>query len=237
MQIYEANEYEQMVVLPPPFHIHDLLPKGGVLLLYGKTGVMKSWLCLHIAFCIATGQEWLGFPTTQARVLYVNFEISPATFHNRRFLPMKRRFVVEDQMLFLHSPGEMFLEEDDIFAPFEESVNAISPGVIILDCLSGFYGKSINDDEAISGLKRKMTLLRSNYERSLIIVHHDNKSPLAFGVDKASGSFKLAAWADTDIHMVTQPTCKQLQFDKVRHANAQIHSINIAFENILWRRV
>lgn len=150
---------------------------------------------------------------------------------------MNHRFTVEPMMLYLTSPGIMFLEQDEVFNPFKEQVDAIDPRVIILDCLSGFYGGDENDGAQISGIIRKISQLQNDFTRSVVVIHHSNKNLMATGIDKSRGHSKLVGWVDTIIHMVNQPNSKQLQFGKVRHANAETHSINIAFENVLWRRI
>ncbi len=49
----------------------------------GKWKTMKSFLTIQMGMAIAAGEEFLGFKTTQANVLYTNFEISEEMFQQR----------------------------------------------------------------------------------------------------------------------------------------------------------
>lgn len=233
MIVHDVRDYVTQRVPPPPFHVQELLPKGGVLLLYGVTGVMKSWLAQHMAFCIATGSDWLSFRTVQGRCFLANFEISPSSYHHRLEL-MSQHFALEEQMFIQASPSIMYLEQEENFREFQAAIEEAQPEVIILDCLSGCFGGDENNGREVSDFIAKMTELRGN-NRSLVIIHHSNKNPLAQATDKARGHTKLTGWVDSILYVVNQPSCKQIQFSKTRHATRTIHSMNVVFENYLWR--
>ena len=57
----------------PPELIEGILHRGSKLALGGGSKSFKTWTLLELAICISTGWEWLGFPTTAGKVLYVNF--------------------------------------------------------------------------------------------------------------------------------------------------------------------
>lgn len=233
MLVHDVLEWIQTPVFHPPFFVEHLLPRGGCLLLYGQTGVMKSWLVQHMAFCIATGNPWLGLETNQARVLLCNFEISSPSYHHRLQL-MSRNFGLEPQMLWEASPSVMFLEEPHVFNNFRETVESISPDVIILDCMSGCFGGDENSPRDISEFMRNMSSLIGT-TRGMILVHHSNKDYNNPSVtDRARGHTKLVGWVDSILHMVNQPNFKQLQFGKTRHAPFLMRSKNLHFESYLW---
>jgi hypothetical protein len=58
--------------LPDPEPLIDnVLDQGTTALLYGRWGTAKSFIALDWAASVATGRNWQGRPTTQARALYV----------------------------------------------------------------------------------------------------------------------------------------------------------------------
>lgn len=63
--------------------IPEVLPAGTIVLLSGREGTMKSFLALSMAYAVATGAPWLGRPTTQGRVLYLDGEMPPALLRDR----------------------------------------------------------------------------------------------------------------------------------------------------------
>lgn len=60
----------------PPELIEGILHRGGKLALGGGSKSFKTWTLLEAGICISTGLEWLGFPTSAGKVLYVNFELA-----------------------------------------------------------------------------------------------------------------------------------------------------------------
>ena len=234
MIINDVAEYVQQVIPHPPFFIQNLLPRGGSLLLYGRAGEMKSWIVQHMGYCIATGTPWLDFPTTQARCLICNFEISPAGYHERLVL-MSTSYQLEPQKLYVTSPSFMPLEEPAVFNAFKAEVDAVNPDVIILDCLSGCFGGDENSSEQMSNLIRSFGELKGE-TRGVIIVHHSNKNLMVVNpMDKARGHSKLVGYVDSIVYVVSQPTGKQLQFGKTRLCPFEVHSRNITFDNYVWR--
>ena len=67
----------------PPEVIEGILHQGGKMALGGGSKSFKTWTLLELAICIATGREWLGFPTAQGKVLYCNFELPAFSIEQR----------------------------------------------------------------------------------------------------------------------------------------------------------
>jgi hypothetical protein len=67
----------------PPELIRGVLHRDTKLVLGGASKSFKSWSLLDMAASIALGMPWWGLPTTQGRVLYVNFEIPRWAFRLR----------------------------------------------------------------------------------------------------------------------------------------------------------
>ncbi len=234
MIIHDVSEYVEWQIPRPEFYIQDLLPKQGVMLVYGAPGVKKSWLVEHMGYCISTGDEWIGFRTEQARTLLVNFEISSNAYH-WRLRNMSSIFNVQPQMLYETSPSLLYLEDRVVFERFAEDIRPIQPKVIILDCLSACFGGDENSSREMSGFIRNMTELKDEHQASIILVHHSNKNILAISsMDRARGHTKLTGWVDTVVYMVTQPSGVQLQFGKTRQSLRQLHSMNINFQDYNW---
>jgi len=58
-----------------PALIDGVLREGHKLLLSGPSKAGKSYLLLQLTLAIAEGREWVGWPCSQGRVLYVNLEL------------------------------------------------------------------------------------------------------------------------------------------------------------------
>ena len=81
----------------PPQVIHGLLHVGSKMLLGGTSKSMKSWTLLEMALCVAGVTPWWGFPTTKARVLYVNFEL-PEWALVRRISEIANTLAMSDEL-------------------------------------------------------------------------------------------------------------------------------------------
>lgn len=234
-RIHDVAEYVHQEVPHPPFFIQNILPRGGDLLLFGEAGVMKSWMALYMAHCIATGTDWLDFHTVQGRCLILNFEISPAGYH-QRLVQMASAFTPESQMLFEFTLPPIYLEEQGVFDWFmREAVEPLNPDVIILDCLSHCFGGDENSNTEIGRFYARTRELKDQ-GRGVVIIHHSNKNLLVSSpMGKARGGTRLVGDPDSVLQMLKQPTGRQIQFGKTRLSPVELHSRNIKFEDYIWR--
>lgn len=233
MLVHDVSEYITWQLPRPEFYIKDILPKQGVMLVYGEPKVKKSWLVEYMGFCLSTGTEWLGLRTEQARTLICNFEISPIAYA-WRLRDMAVNFHVQNQMFYETSPMLMYLDDDQNFNEFKAGVRELAPRVIVLDCLAACYGGDENDGEQMARWIEKISQLKQENEASIVIVHHTNKNLLSnSSVDRARGHSRLTGWVDTLCYMVQQPLGIQLQF-KARQATREVPNSNIRFDNFMW---
>ncbi len=236
MIIHDVNQYIRQNLPRPQFYIQDILPKQGVMLLYGSPKVKKSWLAQYIAFCLSVGIPCLGLRTEQTRTLICNFEISPLAYA-WRLKDMAINFQTQDNWFFECSPMLLYLDDENNMNRFTADVMLINPKVIILDCLQACFGGDENDGEDMATFIQSINILKAQFEASIILVHHTNKNLVSnSSVDKARGHSRLAGYVDTLCYMAEQPNGVQLQI-KARQASREVPNINIRFDNYLWNVV
>ena len=82
--LIDANTFvgDETIVEPAQL-IKGVLHLGSKLVLGGGSKSHKSWSLLHLGICVATGADWLGFPTTAGRVLFINLEIQAHAWQKR----------------------------------------------------------------------------------------------------------------------------------------------------------
>ena len=233
MIIHDVEEYIHWNLPYPQFYIQDILPKEGVMLVYGAPKVGKSWLTMELGFCISVGEDWLGFHTEQAKVLIAQFEISPIAYA-WRLKHMAQHFQLQPRMFYEVSPGLLYLDDGQNLNGFAEAIRELHPNVIILDCLAVCFGGDENSSKDMAGWIENVNQLKVEHQASLVIVHHTNKNILSTSaVDKARGHSRLVGWVDTLVYMVEQPGGIQLQF-KARQSTRELRNINIGFGDYLW---
>ena len=235
MLYHDVAEYVHQDVPHPPFYLQYMLPKGGVMLMYGNAGEMKSFIALWTAFCIATGTPWFDLTTTPGKVLVMNFEISEAGYHDR-LVNMNRHFTLELGKFYVASTGAKLLDEDNTFNWFvQEFVNPIDPDVIILDCLAKCFGGDENSNQDLGVFFQKMDILKEN-RRGIILIHHCNKNLfISDAMNRARGGTRLIGDPDTVVYITKQPVGKQLQFGKTRLCPFVQPAKNIVFNEYAWR--
>ena len=77
-----------MTTLPPRLNvvITGLLYIMAKLVLIGSSKSKKTWLANLLAYCLATGRDFIGWPIpTPRRVLYLNLELTADAFHERSY--------------------------------------------------------------------------------------------------------------------------------------------------------
>lgn len=77
-----ARELQEANIEPPVPVIENLLYPG-LVVLAGPPKIGKSWICLDIGNCVATGAEFLGNKTTKAECLYLALEDGPTRLKQR----------------------------------------------------------------------------------------------------------------------------------------------------------
>lgn len=82
-QIVSASEFTATPLHEPPQVIHGVIRAGQVGLMAASSKAGKSWALLALGIAVARGLDWLGWQTTQGRVLYVNAELPRYDLHRR----------------------------------------------------------------------------------------------------------------------------------------------------------
>ena len=68
-----------------PEVIHGLLRQSEIMNIVSSSKAGKSFVAIDLACAIATGRSWLGFPTTQGRVLVLDNELHPEESSERLY--------------------------------------------------------------------------------------------------------------------------------------------------------
>ena len=237
MEVHDVAQYVHWNLPLPEFYIQDLVPKNGVMLVFGDPKVKKSWLVQHMGFSIACGLPWLGFDVLQARAMVVNFEISNISYAWRlRNMFNTGQFPLQEMMFYETSPGLMYIDQTESFNAFMAVVRGFAPQVLILDCMAACYGGDENNGRDMAVFIEKLSQLKTELNCSIILVHHTNKNMMVAGsVNRARGHSRLTGWVDTLMYMADTHAGVQLQV-KARQATREIPPINIRFNQFNWNR-
>ena len=176
------------------FTLYPLLKEGFYCLIYGGTGVAKTWLALHLAICLSQGRApfdgWEFRGSAPLNVMYIAGEMDEAEYGDRL-----RKLQAEQKS----NPRFRFIRKDLDLASNEDQervsklIEKRNSQVVVLDNLSTLAtdGHTEGQFEKILGFIRKLQADGI----IVLLVHHENRE----GGFKGSGKIELVA--DQSLHL------------------------------------
>jgi hypothetical protein len=208
---------DEVQTLPPlTWDVEQLVPHGGLVVVYGEPGSGKTFLALNLAFAIATGSPWLGHSVRQGPVVYVYAEGAQGLFD--RVKGLRAEYGLHDRagIAFLPQPIQL-LDSPKSVIPFADAIEAqgVAPAVIVIDTLSrNTAGGKENSQEDMSQAVSACDYLRTRFGSTVILPHHSRR-----GDDELRGSSVLAGAVDTSILVKRQGDRMTLKCTKQRNAS------------------
>ncbi len=189
---YEANHFKRLPLPFVPYYIKDWLPKQGKCLIYAPAKAGKSTLAVQIARCIGVGEPFLGIPTQQGSVLYIQCELGTKVLQDR----LNKTGQAYDNV-FVGTSFSLKLDTTSGQRQLQTALDTICPNVLIIDPLY----KVISGDENESADMRKICdfidLTIETFECSIVIFGHPGKD-----ISRGNrGSVIMEDWVDTCIEM------------------------------------
>lgn len=152
--------------------IKGIIPKQGIVCLYGAPKEGKSFLVLDIAMHIALGWEYRGQKVEQGTVIYCAFE-GQAGFANR-ILAFRQSYLsdYEEVIPFYLLPIRMNLIEER--KAFIEDIRAqgVVPSFVVLDTLNRSIPNGNEDGLEFTQYIRAADAISDAFGCTVLIVHH-----------------------------------------------------------------
>lgn len=174
LKMLSASEIMDMDLPKITFHVNSILADG-VTILSAKSKYYKSWLCLQLALAVASGKHFLGYPTVQSDVLYLDLE-NDLRVTQDRLAKVSGGDKIPDNIYIVNECARMG-------SGFEEQIEkalADNPkiGVVIIDVLQYVkFNKTSRETDYECDYKTFKYLKSLTRERplSIICVHHNRK--------------------------------------------------------------
>jgi AAA domain len=174
-----------------PYTIQDLLPDQGLAVIHGRGKEQKTTLVIHECRAVATGQAFLGKPTQQKKVLYLNYEMPFAYLQKL----LSAGGTVPDDAYVLNRP-EPVLTLETIDYLFE---NLVPGGLMVVDSFRGAFrlrGEAENHAGGAGVILRGLQDIALKHKGLLQVIHHRNRNPGKDGTDAISGTSDWIAAPD-----------------------------------------
>src|SRR5258708_4357248 len=176
--------------LPPRADVlAPVLASDSAALVYGPSGIGKSFFALAVAWAVAAGGSFLGWraPRPQ-RGLYVDGELGAASLRERLALfgPPPERLMISAHGL--GSGPLLDLSEDAGIVRLMAAWN--DPELVVLDALSTLAGLGRGDPERWDRLQRFLLHQRTHH-RAVLMVHHVNRDGELHGTTRRENALDL----------------------------------------------
>jgi AAA domain len=181
----------------PPYLIQNLIPREGLVIVWGPPKCGKTFWTFDLAMHIALGRVYRGRKTEVAGVVYIACE-------GQRGLAARAAAFRQTQMLDGDDPPFYLLTTRlDLPAQIDPLISDIAAqllpdgapcGAIVLDTLNRSIGGSESKDEDMTAYVVAADALRERFKCAVIVIHH-------CGVDgsRPRGHTSLAGAADAQI--------------------------------------
>ena len=209
---------------PPPLPeelIDGVLRRGHKLLISGDSKSGKSFLLMELAICIAEGREWLGFQCRKGRVLYVNFEIDPASAIHR-ILDIYHAMAVPsrnlDDLLIWNLRGKV-MDLEKLTPKLIRRVADMKLDAIIVDPIYKVITGDENNASEMGQFCNYFDKIAAETGCAVIYCHHHSKGAQGAkkAMDRASGSGVFARDPDAQLD-VTELVLSESEYNRITPA-------------------
>jgi len=217
-----------------------VLPKQGKLLLFGLPKIGKSILAVHLACCLATGSDWIGFKIPKSvRTLYVQLEQSQQLFLRRfrQILASFQPWIQTDMLQFLNLKKLKMLDNDD-FTNLKRALREIRPQVLIIDPFYKIFEGDVASARDVQRVFDREDNLIEEFQLAVINIHHQRKpaifegKPIDLAFFEVLGSVQFLNWHDSLIYAKRNSDVMELRFLLRESDSSQFNPIRLKFNKI-----
>lgn len=202
---------------PREFLVDGLLFAGSVNLAVGDSGLGKTALLISLGIAVAEGLPWLGKPTTQGPVLFVDGESPLAEFHGMvKQLSAFAGFAEAPENFHAFNPyWDEHGGEADALVGLKKLVMTLQPKLVIVDPMRVFWPQAESKSEDALKMIQYQRELSSKTGSTWVTLHHRRKTNALNKVDltenpqawfqEAAGSRALVNQTDSRIGIDQSP--------------------------------
>ena len=207
MSFLPTNDYFARTLPEESWLIDHLIPRGGLVELYGKPKCGKSLLSMTLVSAIADGYPWFLHPSfkirTRGNILFLQMDTPPGLwtgYLQTAKRPFKDVFWA-DQLQVPHPPFD--LHETQHRNWLHNQIQEYQPVILIVDSLRKLHRGDENDSSVMT---KVMALLRQTVglDVAVVLIAHQKKigaMDVADLVDSARGSSAVAGEVDVLIRL------------------------------------
>jgi len=163
--------------------LDGLLAQAGFGLITGYPGTGKTQLSIALAAHLALGEKkflkWDNLAGSK-KVMFLSLEMGAAPLNHfmgtigkgyKDKKSLDRNFLVAP----FGTPIYLDSQEGQVF--FDQLMNDHMPDVVVIDSLQKVSSKELTDEQAVKNLVHYLATVRSKYQCSMVMIHHNRKKP------------------------------------------------------------
>ena len=201
-------------VKPIQWLINDVLDRGTLAAIVAQPSRFKSFVALDMACSVATGTDWMNYPTTQGPVVYLCGEGKRGLLDRIRAWFDHKGLEPNDAPLLITQGGFAAQESQNVDRYISAVTEALlaapqvkqSPALIIIDTYSRYAaGLDENSASETAVMVAQLNRLQELFGATVMIVHHvskgtgDARGSTAFG-GALDWQYKVLREGDGDSH-------------------------------------
>jgi len=196
---FVLTPFDQIVISPAPrYAIKGLIPRSGLVVIWGAPKAGKSFFALSTAMHIAMGWDFDGRKVRQGTVVYV----APEGHHGfpARVEAFRQTFLAEasDSVPFHLVASAINLAKDyrDLVVDIRRALGSEPPAAIYIDTVNRSLGGSENDDNVLGAYVDAALEIGREFGCATILIHHSG-----YETSRMRGHSLLPAALDAELQV------------------------------------
>lgn len=209
----------------PEWLVDGLIPKRSVVLLYGDSGVGKSFVAIHVGLRTASGEPVLGRPARRGLVLYAALEGSQGIKDRTRAGRLETYAGLSGTMPFVARIDPLNLADTESVGELVSAMHeaereyGADAALIVIDTLSrSMPGANENSPDDMSRAIAGISRLQEDTGATVLVIHHSGKT----AERGARGHSSLRAAVDAELLVSVDKRGRALTITKQRDGADQI---------------
>ena len=225
----------------PPELIASVLYGAGTMMLSGPSKSRKTYTFLSLAVSVATGSDWLGFATTKAPVIYLNFELSEHSFQRRLAAICAATNVTPPANLHSFNLRGKTATMTMLAVELPRLIKKLGAGLVILDPwykISAQSGVEENSNDGQARILAEAERIVTANGASLVVGHHFAKGDASAknSIDRAAGAGAMARWGDVIATLSEHEEADAMTLELHLRDFAPVEKLALRWNLPLWRR-
>jgi len=188
--------------------VEGLFAKETIGFIAGEPKVGKSWVGLHLALALTSGERFLGHfnVPAKAKTLYLQVEDSRGRVHRRVHAMTKATpaLVPDREYLRVATRKDFLVDKEESRKQLDSDLKEFKPEVIIVDVFNNTHSGQDSDQSQMTEVMRHYEEFRQNHKCAIILVHHFRKSGAHTshrGNQMMRGSTVLGGYSENSLYL------------------------------------